>query len=243
VVSSPTLNLLLAAALAVAALALLTQRLSIRRLGRALRREQQRNLTPTRAVYVAPRAVGEPPRPKGGGSYTPQLRAALQRLYGEREIAGANGGDGAVAVQAGPVDEASGVAAEPVEESCNILLVEDDDSLARYYALLFEARGYSVRVAPDGDTGVQLATRLRPALIILDVLLARRNGMMALQMLRAAPGMEATPIVVLSNFSEPALVQRALELGAVEYVVKTQVRAESLANALPKWIQRERAFA
>lgn len=124
-----------------------------------------------------------------------------------------------------------------------ILLIEDDEKVAQYYTMLFEARGYRVSIANDGIAGVDLATRLRPGLILLDVMMPRQNGMMVLQTLRATPATEETPIVILSNFTEPTLIQRALQLGAVEYVVKTQVKAEALANAVPKWMQREKAFA
>jgi CheY-like chemotaxis protein len=124
-----------------------------------------------------------------------------------------------------------------------ILLIEDDEKVAQYYTMLFEARGYRVSIANDGVAGVDLATRLRPGLILLDVMMPRQNGMMVLQTLRATPATEETPIVILSNFTEPTLIQRALQLGAVEYVVKTQVKAEALANAVPKWMEREKAFA
>lgn len=124
-----------------------------------------------------------------------------------------------------------------------VLLIEDDESVARYYSMLFEARGYKVSIATDGVQGVDMATRLRPGLILLDVMMPRQNGMMVLQTLCATPATEDTPIVILSNFTEPTLIQRALQLGAIEYVVKTQVKAEALANAVPKWMKRERAFA
>ncbi len=124
-----------------------------------------------------------------------------------------------------------------------VLLIEDDESVARYYSMLFEARGYKVSIATDGVQGVDMATRIRPGLILLDVMMPRQNGMMVLQTLCATPATEDTPIVILSNFTEPTLIQRALQLGAIEYVVKTQVKAEALANAVPKWMQRERAFA
>jgi DNA-binding NarL/FixJ family response regulator len=50
-------------------------------------------------------------------------------------------------------------------------------------------------------------------------------------------------VVVLSNFSEPTLVKRALQLGALEYVIKTQVEGAALLEALPRWMNREKAFA
>jgi CheY-like chemotaxis protein len=123
-----------------------------------------------------------------------------------------------------------------------ILLIEDDERIAKFYSILFEAKGYSVRNARDGVEGVDLATSLKPALILLDVMMPKMNGLMVLQTLRANPVTERTPVVVLSNYMEPPLIQRALQLGAIEYVVKSQARPEQLVKAVPSWLLGEPAL-
>lgn len=123
-----------------------------------------------------------------------------------------------------------------------ILLIEDDERIAKFYTILFEAKGYLVRNARDGIEGVDLATALKPALILLDVMMPKMNGLMVLQTLRANPETEHTPVVVLSNYMEPPLIQRALQLGAIEYVVKSQARPEQLVNAVPSWLIGEPAL-
>ena len=87
-----------------------------------------------------------------------------------------------------------------------------------------------------------MATALLPQLILLDVMMPKMNGLMVLQTLRANPETEATPVVVLSNYMEPPLIQRALQLGAIEYVVKSQARPEQLVNALPLWLEGKPAL-
>jgi CheY-like chemotaxis protein len=123
-----------------------------------------------------------------------------------------------------------------------ILLIEDDERIAKFYSILFEAKGYQVRNAQDGVQGVDLATSLNPALILLDVMMPKMNGLMVLQTLRANPETEHTPVVVLSNYMEPPLIQRALQLGAIEYVVKSQARPEQLVDAIPLWLIGEPAL-
>jgi CheY-like chemotaxis protein len=123
-----------------------------------------------------------------------------------------------------------------------ILLIEDDERIAKFYSILFEAKGYEVQNARDGVEGVDMATSLNPALILLDVMMPKMNGLMVLQTLRANPETEHTPVVVLSNYMEPPLIQRALQLGAIEYVVKSQARPEQLVNAVPSWLQGEPAL-
>ena len=123
-----------------------------------------------------------------------------------------------------------------------ILLIEDDERIAKFYSILFQAKGFRVENAHDGIEGVDMAQSLNPALILLDVMMPRMNGLMVLQVLRANPETAKTPVVVLSNYMEPPLIQRALQLGAIEYVVKSQARPEQLVNAIPSWLRGEPAI-
>jgi CheY-like chemotaxis protein len=124
-----------------------------------------------------------------------------------------------------------------------VVIIEDDETAASYYATLFRGNGYRVEVANDGVSGVDLCTRVQPQVILLDVMMPRQNGILVLQTLRASDETRNTPVVVMSNFSEPTLIKRAIQLGALEYVIKTQVEGTALLNAMPRWINREKAFA
>jgi CheY-like chemotaxis protein len=124
-----------------------------------------------------------------------------------------------------------------------VVIIEDDQTAASYYATLFRGNGYRVEVANDGVSGVDLCARVQPQVILLDVMMPRQNGILVLQTLRASDETKNTPVVVMSNFSEPTLIKRALQLGALEYVIKTQVEGPALLNALPRWMNREKAFA
>jgi CheY-like chemotaxis protein len=122
----------------------------------------------------------------------------------------------------------------------NLLLVEDDVNVAKLYRMLLESRGYNVRHAADGVEGLDAARRERPDLILLDVMMPRMNGISFLQALREDATLGAVPAVVLSNFREPRLVERAMALGALEYMVKAQTRPETLVGAIPHWLRGER---
>lgn len=124
-----------------------------------------------------------------------------------------------------------------------LVIIEDDQAAADYYATLFRGNGYEVNVANDGVSGVDLCLRVQPQVIMLDVMMPRQNGILVLQTLRASDETRNTPVVVMSNFSEPTLIKRALQLGALEYVIKTQVEGPALLSAMPHWMNREKAFA
>lgn len=154
--------------------------------------------------------------------------------------------EGATAEPATAPADAGPAASEPTPSGGDrgkLVIIEDDAAVAEYYATLFRGNGWDVRVASDGISGVDLCIREQPKVILLDVMMPRQNGMLVLQTLRASDETKDTPVVVLSNFSEPTLIKRALQLGALEYVIKTQVEGAALLDALPRWINREKVFA
>ncbi len=132
-------------------------------------------------------------------------------------------------------------AVDDLPSTGDILLVEDDPTITKLYKVLLESRGYTVRVAADGLEGLDRANEKRPDLVLLDIMMPRMNGIAFLQAVRSS-ALRDLPVVVLSNFMEKQLVDDALSLGALEYMVKAQTRPEALAGALPHWLRGERAF-
>jgi CheY-like chemotaxis protein len=135
----------------------------------------------------------------------------------------------------------SNAPADDAPPSGDVLLVEDDPTIARLYRVLLESRGYSVRHACDGLDGLDLVNQRQPDLVLLDIMMPRMNGIAFLQALRSGHAHDV-PVVVLSNFMEQQLVDDAMSLGALEYMVKAQTRPEALVGALPHWLRGERAF-
>jgi len=124
----------------------------------------------------------------------------------------------------------------------DILLVEDDETIATMYLMLLGARGYSARHARDGVEGIAMVRRDRPSLILLDMMMPRMDGLQFLEALRGWPKTAGIPVVVLSNVADHSLVERAMALGAVEYLIKAQTRPQVLVGALPHWLRGNRAL-
>jgi CheY-like chemotaxis protein len=124
----------------------------------------------------------------------------------------------------------------------DILLVEDDVTIATMYQMLLSAKGYATRHAQDGVEGIAMVRDERPALILLDMMMPRMDGIQFLEALRGWPRTRSIPVVVLSNVGDRHLVERALDLGAVEYLVKAQTRPQVLVGALPHWLRGNRAL-
>ena len=106
-------------------------------------------------------------------------------------------------------------------------MIEDDRRSADLLQLYLEDAGYRVAVARDGVDGLDLARRLAPTAVVLDVLLPRLNGWDVLARLKRDPATAAIPVVVVSMLDERGA---GFALGAAEYLVKPVDHEELLAR-------------
>jgi len=120
-------------------------------------------------------------------------------------------------------------------DEVRVLLVEDDAALAQMYRVKLERDGYTVQVAGDGEEALTRLVNQLPDLIFLDVRLPRMDGLTFLERLRADPRTKNVPVVIVSNYSEEELVSRGLQLGALEYLVKSQTTPGQLSQGVPDW--------
>jgi CheY-like chemotaxis protein len=126
----------------------------------------------------------------------------------------------------------------PSRLRARLLLVDDDDALAEMYALQLTASGFHVTTARSGVEALELVNDALPDLIYLDLGLPGMTGLEVLERLRGTPNTAAVPIVILTNFSEPEMMERGKELGAQEYLVKVDTPPALLAAAARKWVPR-----
>lgn len=104
-----------------------------------------------------------------------------------------------------------------------ILLVEDDDSLANVYLARLEVEGFNVRRVPNGEDALASAIEYKPDLILLDVMMPKVSGFDVLDILRNTPETANLKIIMLTALSQDNDKARADQLGADDYLVKSQV--------------------
>jgi DNA-binding response OmpR family regulator len=109
-----------------------------------------------------------------------------------------------------------------------ILVIDDDESLRDTIGVLLEQEGFKAVLAGDGRTGYELALKLKPELILVDLRLPAMNGTEVCKQLRTS-GIR-TPIVVLSAIGDEVDKVLLLELGADDYMVKPFGTRELLAR-------------
>jgi DNA-binding response OmpR family regulator len=123
-------------------------------------------------------------------------------------------------------------------DDVRVLLVEDDQSVAQMYKLKLELDGYQVEVASDGEMALKMARGAPPDIIFLDIRLPKLDGFGVLKALRGDDRTRQIAVVILSNYSEREFVDRGLELGALEHLIKSETTPAHLTEGLPGWLGR-----
>ena len=108
-----------------------------------------------------------------------------------------------------------------------VLVVDDDEALARALGINLRAHGYEVTVVHDGRAALDRVNHVHPAVVILDLGLPDIDGIQVLQGIR---GWSPIPVIVLSARSTSAEKVEALDAGADDYVTKPFGMAELLAR-------------
>ncbi len=101
-----------------------------------------------------------------------------------------------------------------------ILLVEDEAGFRRTYSDLFHHYGHDVVEAADGEEAIRLARSEQPDLILLDLVMPKLDGFEVISRLRQDGDSKDLPIVIFSVLGEQNHIQRALDLGANDYIIK-----------------------
>jgi CheY-like chemotaxis protein len=121
--------------------------------------------------------------------------------------------------------------------TAEILLVEDDETTANIYKLGLELGGYAVQHAWNGETAVALARERVFDLILLDLVLPDIDGFEVMRRLSVDGETTSSPVVImLTNFSEPHLMEQGFSLGAVSVLNKADTTPVKLARELPNYL-------
>lgn len=112
-----------------------------------------------------------------------------------------------------------------------ILLVEDDQFLSSLLMNRLKKEGYEVTLAKDGIEAEKLLIqdKMRPDIILLDVILPGKTGFEVLEDIRQVPELKNTKVLITSNLGQELDVKRGQELGA-EYVVKSRTSLDDIIN-------------
>src|SRR6266511_1381776 len=116
-------------------------------------------------------------------------------------------------------------------------MIEDDPAIAEMYRVQLEHDGYRVTIANTAEIGLSTMSERAPDIVLLDLLLPDRSGFEMLATLNERLP-NHPPVVILSNYGEPSMIDRGRSLGAVEYLVKSRVTPLDISGQISGWIER-----
>jgi len=117
-----------------------------------------------------------------------------------------------------------------------ILLVEDDPFLSSVLRMKLEKESFKVVRAADGDEALNFLIEqgVKPDLILLDLILPKKNGFEVLETIRQDPLLEKLPVIIISNLGQPSDIERGKALGVIDYFIKARLSVEELVNKVKK---------
>ncbi len=117
-----------------------------------------------------------------------------------------------------------------------ILVAEDDVYYARVCSLKFAKEGYDVQTAGNGEQALTLMRARKPDLVLLDLIMPVKDGFTTLEEMKADPDLRSIPVIVVTNLGQESDRKKALDLGAKEYVVKSNVSIYELVDIVKKYL-------
>lgn len=117
-----------------------------------------------------------------------------------------------------------------------ILLVEDDKNLSALIQKKLEKEGYGFILAPDGSNVLEIARKVRPDLVLLDIDLPYKNGAEVLKDLREDEELKNTSVVIISSSGSPVDIHRVRQLGVKDYLIKVDFDLDELLGMVKRYL-------
>jgi DNA-binding response OmpR family regulator len=119
-----------------------------------------------------------------------------------------------------------------------ILIVEDDRFLARAYQSKLANAGFRLATAYDGEEAVSMLSQERPDLMILDIIMPKKNGFEVLQEMQTHPEWKTIPVILLTNLGQEEDRKKGRELGAVDYIIKADFSLQEIVTLIKKHLHQ-----
>lgn len=118
-----------------------------------------------------------------------------------------------------------------------ILFIEDEPTLQKTVGEILSQEGFTILEALDGEAGLAIAKKEKPDLILLDLILPKKNGFEVLGELKQDQETAQIKVIVLTNLESSKDVEKALALGATNYLVKANYDLEEVVAKVKELLQ------
>jgi len=117
-----------------------------------------------------------------------------------------------------------------------IILAEDEKILADFLEKKLKNEGYEVKVARDGEEALKLLREEKPDLLLLDVIMPKKGGFEVLEEIRKDENLKDLNVIIISNSGQPVEINKAMELGVKDYIIKTEFDPLEVIEKVKKYI-------
>lgn len=119
-----------------------------------------------------------------------------------------------------------------------IAIVEDDQAISQMYRIKFEAEGYDVDTAENGKLGLELAEKMKPDIILLDLMMPEMTGDEMLAKLRKTSWGAKIKVVILTNMGEQEVPESVKKLGVMDIILKADMTPRQVADVVKKHLAK-----
>jgi CheY-like chemotaxis protein len=118
-----------------------------------------------------------------------------------------------------------------------IVLAEDEEIISMAYQQGLTFLGYEVVIAQDGLDAIEALKQQIPDILLLDIIMPNMNGFEVLEAVRKNPDYKELPIIMLTNLSQSSDELQARELGANDYMIKSNITLKQLVERIESILQ------
>ncbi len=122
----------------------------------------------------------------------------------------------------------------PVTVMPKIAIIEDDRAISQMYRIKFEAEGFTVETAENGKLGLELTEKMKPDIILLDLMMPEMSGAEMLAKLRATAWGKNIKVIILTNMGEQEAPESIKSMGIRRFIVKAEMTPRQVAEMVKK---------
>ena len=119
-----------------------------------------------------------------------------------------------------------------------VLIIEDDQRINKVYMAKLRVEEITTITALDGEEGLRKVYSEKPDLILLDLMLPKKSGFEILKEIKLDPEVKDIPVIILSNLAQEKEIKAGLDLGAEDYLVKTNYSIQQVMEKIKKNLKR-----
>lgn len=119
-----------------------------------------------------------------------------------------------------------------------VLVVEDDNFLVSAYRAKLTKAGFVVEIATDGEEAIAKLPAFQPDIVIMDVVMPRKDGFTTLEEIRQQEQYKELPVIIATNLGQKDEVERAQQLGATDFITKSNLSMSELVDKINGFLKK-----